>query len=401
MLPTPHPEVLAEEWLPPVVLGRESEVREIVRRLDPPEPTAPPPWVVGVVGPRGCGSSSVARRAAREVADRVRTARVGPVPRVILLRTARCRGLHGIASALLRTTDEGFDGRGFPAPEILAGFLRRLRRDGRPSVLVLDDVHTGGPDLGPVLRAIGEPDRFLPEGESGLPPLWTIVAGTPECVARAERALGDRWSFGPYVRIEPYEPRLLRALVVDRAERALGRAAPSELIERTVERAIVEGGGAARAIDLLRRGLLAPPFRTRGSIGRSDLALAIEPRVVQAIEEAAHGSAARLGEVRRSEARLARQQGASPLPPTTLWRRLVRLEQAGYVRREVRPGGEGGTRSILRVIAPVDEWVIARAPPETRPASAAWDAPGLAERWASAAGARSSPAPPSSDDEAG
>lgn len=396
MLPTPHPEVLAEEWIPPVVLGREAAVREVVRRLDPPAPRAPPPWIVAVVGARGSGSSSVARRAAREVADQVRSAREGVVPRVAAVRTARCRGAHGVASELLRTLDDGFDGRGFPVLEVLAGFLRRLRRDGRPAIVVLDDVRPGGPDLGLLLRAVGDPDRFLPEGEHGLPPIWVVLAGAVEAVARAERDLGGRWRIGPFVRLPPYEPRELRRLVDDRAERALGRPSPEPLGSACVERALADGGGAARAIELLRRALVTTSAHPPGSVvplrGRVR-PLPIEPRVVRAIEEAAHGATAPVGDVRRCEARFAREVGEEPLPATTLWRRLVRLEQAGYVRRDVRPGGDGGTRSVLRVLAPVDEWVIDPAPPGTPRGSGGWSASGSALEWAVREGSRGGTAP--------
>ena len=172
-----HPEVLARDWLPPVATGREVEVAEVVRRLDPPAPRAPPPWVVAVTGARGTGTSTVARRAARTVADLVRAGTGAGVPQVLPIRTAGLRGTHGVACALLRYLDGGFDGRGFSVIEIIAGFLRRLRRESRPAVLILDDIGLGGPDLGPVLRALGNPDRFLPEGESGIPPTWTILAG--------------------------------------------------------------------------------------------------------------------------------------------------------------------------------------------------------------------------------
>jgi len=404
MLATPHPEVLAEDWLPPVALGRESEVQELVRRLDPPRPAAPPPWMAAVVGPRGVGSSTVARRAAREVADRVRTGGLGAVPRVVTVRVPRCRATHGVATALLRTMDDGFDGRGFPVTEILAGFLRRLRREGRPCVLVLDDIRAGGPDVTPVVRAVGDPERFLPEGESGMPPIWTVLAGASDAIARTESGLEGRWRIGPFVRVGNCDPHLLRSLVADRAERALARPPPPELVRRSVERALAEGGGAGRAIDLLRRSLIPPPARSVGRLPTGPtrgLALPIESRVVRAIEEASGGFAARLGEVRRFEARLARAEGSAPLPATTLWRRIVRLEQAGYVRREVRPGGEGGTRSVLRVLAPVDEWVIAPAPPDTRracDAPNAWESEGS---WGPGAELRPSLAPPPPDDEAG
>ncbi|MGI0156767.1 MAG: AAA family ATPase, partial [Thermoplasmata archaeon] len=259
----PHAEVLAHDWLPPVVLGREAEVADLVRRLDPPRPRSPPPWMVGVVGPRGSGTSAVARRAAREVADRLRTSGVGVVPRWVAVRVAQHRGTHGVASALLAAIDDGFDGRGFPVAEILAGFLRRLRREERPGVIVLDDVRVGGPDLGPVLRALADPDRFLPEGECGLPPLWAVLAGTREAVHRAELGLDGRARIGPFVTLSSYSPRALRSLVEDRAVRALGRPAPAELTTRSVESAVAEGGGATRAIDLLRRALVG------GSTSRS------------------------------------------------------------------------------------------------------------------------------------
>jgi hypothetical protein len=374
MLPTPHSEVLAQDWLPPVVLGREPEVAELVRRLDAPSPHAGPPFVAGVVGPRGSGTSAVARRAAREVADRVRSARPGPAPRWIAIRTARVRGTHGLAAAMLRTMDEGFDGRGFSVTEILAGFLRRLRREGRPCVLVLDDVRVGGPEVAPVLRAIGAPDRFLPEGEAGIPPVWSVVAGTPEAIERTDADLAGRFRVGPCVVLAPYEPRALRAMLEDRAQRVLGRDPPHELIERVVSAAVSDGGGASRAVDLLRRALVAPSPAGRGYAARAvarDGAIPIESWVVRAIEEAAQGRAAQLGEVRRIETRYAREQGVAPLPATTLWRRIVRLEQAGYIRRDVRPGGVGGTRSTIRLMAPVDEWLTIPRHSEIRPASGA------------------------------
>ncbi len=401
MLPTVHPEVLAEDWLPPVVFGREAEVLEVVRRLDPPSPHAAPPWMVAVAGPRGCGTSTVARRAAREAADRIRSSGPGLSPRVTSVRTARCRGPHGVATELLRAWDDGFDGRGFPLLEVLAGFLRRLRREGRPVVLVLDDLRPGGPELGPILRAVGEPDRFLPEGEHGLPSVWVVLAGTPEAVRRAEVELDGRWRIGPFVRLAPYEPRELRRVVADRAERALGRPPPASLVDACVERAVADGGGAARSVDLLRRSLVSESARRPGiftSLRPRRGALSIEPRVVRAIEEAVHGSAARVGEVRRSEARLARAAGETPLPATTLWRRIVRLEQAGYVRRDVRPGGSGGTRSVLRVLAPVDEWLIAPVPPGTPRASVAWTASSSALEWAAREAAPGASAPGSPDD---
>ncbi len=365
-----HSEVLAHDWLPPVAFGRARELQELLRRLDPPTPRTPGPWIVGVAGSSGSGTSTVARRAAREVVERVRASLGEPFPRSISVRTSFLRGAHGVATALLQRLDDGFDGRGFAVPEILAGFLRRLRRESRPAVIVLDDIGVGGPDLAPILRAFAEPDRFLPEGESGLPPLWTILAGTPEGLGGLDRSVGCRLRLGPWVPVTPYDLATLRAIVSDRAERALGVPAPTDLMERVVARTAEDGGGARRAVDLLRRELLGvtyrdlrdgiPPGRLRG--------VSVEPWVVRAIGVASQGRAARLGDVKRWEAELAQESGARPLPTTTLWRRIVRLEQAGYVRREIRTGGNGGTLSLVRVLTPIEEWVTNDLRPGTRPA---------------------------------
>ncbi len=378
MMPTTaHPEVLATDWLPPVVLGRQAEIQEVLRRLDPPTPSAERPWIVAVAGPRGSGTSAVARRAAREVADRLRAAE-GPTPRVLSVRVAVGRGAHGVATALLQRLDDGFDGRGFPVREILAGFLRRLRREGRPTVLVLDDVAVGGPDLAPVLGAVADPDRFLPEGEAGMPPIFTILAGGEEGLRTLARALGPNVSLGPFLRLDGYSVEQLRAIVRDRAARALGQPLPEPMVEALAARAIEDGAGARRAIDLLRHRLLGAPLV--GSLGRArwpvDPGVAVESRVVRAIGAASRGVAATLGEVRRLEAEIARSQGDRPLPTTTLWRRIVRLEQAGYVRREIRTGGNGGTRSLLRVLTPIDEWVTTARPPGTPRGFGPWSVGG-------------------------
>jgi hypothetical protein len=370
-----HPEVLARDWLPPVVLGREGEVADVVRRLDPPCPRAPPPWIVGVAGPAGSGTSTVARRAGREVADRIRATAPGRTPRWIAVRTAGLRGTHGVATALLASLDDGFDGRGFPVVEIVAGFLRRLRREGRPVVLVLDDLVAGGPDLAGILRPLARPDRFLPEGESGLPPVWTVLAGTRDSLFRTDARRDAPCPIRPFVELGAYAPRTLRRILEDRAGRALGRPAAPELVDRLLERALVDGGGATRLLDLFRRSVLGPTYRSArlGSrIPGAESSVPLETSVLRALEEATRGNAAVVGEVKRCEARWARSLGIAPLPATTLWRRILRLEQAGYVRREVRPGGVGGTRSVVRLMTPVDEWVTTPSPRGTRPASGTW-----------------------------
>ncbi len=367
MFPVTNPEVLSNDWLSPSPIAREREVQEVVRRLDAPTPAAPPPWIVAVAGPPGSGSSTVARRAARVVVELLRRAGPGPAPRLLHVRVAGLKGPHGVASALLRRLDEGFDGRGFPVAEILAGLLRRLRREQRPFVVVLDDVVVGGPDLAPVLNALVTPDRFLPEGDHGLPPWWTVVAGSAEGLQAALRGLRDRPSVGPFLELRGYPTPVLEAIVRDRSLRALGRPAPSSTIARCVLGAVEDGGGARHAVDLLRRELLGGTAYAPGFLPRDgSSAIRLERWLLAAIDQVSRGTAAQVGRLRQVEADLAQREGAEPLPTTTFWRRIVRLEQAGYVRREIRTGGSGGTRSLLKILTPIPEWVIDPSGPRTR-----------------------------------
>jgi len=362
-----NPEVLAHDWLPPVALAREREVRDAVCRIDAPRPQAPPPWVLGIAGPPGSGTSTIARRAARETVDRLRAAGAHPSVRLLAVRTPLLRGTHGVATSILQRFDDGFDGRGFPTAEIIAGILRRVRREGCATVIVLDDVGVGGADLSPLVKAFGEPDRFLPEGESGLPPLWTVVAGTREGLSTALSNAESRFPVRPFVELAPYSETALRAIVRDRLERACGPPCPEAVVERIVAQSVADGLGARRAIDLVRREVLGG--RTSRRSARAPIPVLervpVEPRVLRAIGAASQGIVAPIAEVRRFEAELASRQGLRPLPTTTLWRRLVRLERAGYLRREIRTGGSGGSRSVLRLLSPIDEWVTDPCGPGT------------------------------------
>jgi hypothetical protein len=267
-----------------------------------------------------------------------------------------------VAAALLRHFDPGFDGRGFSVVEVLAGFLRRLHRDRRAALLLLDDIGIGGPELAPILRALSDPERFLPEGESGVPPILLLLSGRREGLEVALRGLAIRPPLERWVTLPPYSDAELGAILRDRMERALGRTAPEASLERIVSRVRRDGCGASRGMDLVRREILGPAAVRPGSVYRSIDArpdLLIERHVVRALARAADQESVPLRDIRRWETLLARAEGARPLPTTTFWRRIIRLEQAGYVRREIRRGGMGGTQSVLHFLSPVQEWFTA------------------------------------------
>src|SRR5579862_4754616 len=147
MLAVEHPEVLHPDWLPPTLIGRAAELDRLRTILGDPLPARPMPWIAGVHGPPGAGTSATARLAARRLVDAYRRERPRATPPVLVaVRVRWCAGTHGVATALLQSLDDGFSGRGFPVVEIVAGFLRRLARLGRPAVVVLDDVGPDTPD---------------------------------------------------------------------------------------------------------------------------------------------------------------------------------------------------------------------------------------------------------------
>ncbi|MCI4329739.1 MAG: hypothetical protein L3J80_02580 [Thermoplasmata archaeon] len=363
MYATQHPSVLANDWLPPVLNGRAGELAELSRRLGDPYPPGPPPWVAVVVGPSGAGTSAVARLGARRLLEAVNREGSPVSPALVRVRVSETTGIQGVAAGLLQGLDSGFVARGFPVAEIVAGFLRRLARDGRAAVVVLDDIGPGAPDLGPVVRALLAPTRFLPEGCDTAPTLWTILAGRADAEATWSRLLRAGVPRESQIVVPTPEPSTIRAAVADRASRALGHAPPPELVERVVVRSLREGRGIGRALDLLRRELLgagpqrAFPLSPNLAGGRAS----VEPRILAALERATRGRPATLGEIRAWEVRLAAQEGARPLPATTLWRRMVRLQAAGVIRRDVRPGGPGGTRSTIELIGPVPFYALRAA----------------------------------------
>jgi hypothetical protein len=355
VLAAQHPSVLTSDWLPPILSDRAGELAELSERLGDPYPDGPPPWVAAVVGPSGSGTSAVARLAARRLLEAANREASLVRPALLRVRVAEATGTQGVASGLLRGLDSGFEPRGFPVAEILAGFLRRLARDRRAAVVVLDDIGAGAPDLGPVVRALLSPTRFLPEGADVPPTLWTILAGRSDAEAAWSRIHRAGLPRSSRVFLRPPESATIRAAITDRAQRALGHPAPTDLVDRIVARTVREGRGISRGIDLLRREMLGPtPIRTpAASLGGATAPPSVEPRVLEALERATRGRPATLGEIRAWEVRLAAAEGTRPLPATTLWRRMVRLQAAGLIRRDVRPGGPGGTLSTIELLGPV------------------------------------------------
>lgn len=301
----------------------------------------------------------LARLAARDwVESRPGTLPPGGVVQV-RVRLPEAHGAQGVAGALLKGLDPEYELRGFPVAELAAGFLRRLRGAGRPAVVILDDLGPNVPDLGRLCSALLDPDGFLPEGGEGVPTIAVLLAGTPEGQhAIGKEKIGRRLE-SRTLQLLPYSDPELAAIVRDRAERSLGRSVPADWIERVVRRVRRENGSAARALDLLRKELVGrfasevgPAYPAPGS----PLPISIEPPLWHALGELEEGVPVRIGELRSRTQEAARMRGQVPIAATTFWRRIIRLERAGVVRRNVRTGGSGGSLSTVAVVRPLSDW---------------------------------------------
>jgi len=359
MVHVPHPEPLYAEWTPPVAMFRRETVEAVAAILLGPAKGARGPVVV--LGGRGVGTSTVARLAVRRAAEELRRAAPLSPPWILRTRVRSHRSTHGVAAELLQAVDPTVSAKGFHPTELVAGLLRRVRRSGRPALVVIDDVGPGGPDLSIPLKGLLDPTRFLPEGDDAVPDVRVVVVGVPE--ARAAWETLDRIAPGGAVRIPLAElSREDRSEILrDRVSRALGQPAESGWNGRLAEKALDRPNGLAGAMEYLRREMLGRsilPTPGAPSAGSSPM---IEPPLLAALRRAAEKRRVSIADLRRWEAEFALAEGARPLPSTTFWRRIVRLESVGWVRREVRNGGPGGSRSLVELTAPAS--VLTRTVP--------------------------------------
>ncbi|MCI4337478.1 MAG: hypothetical protein L3K17_09905 [Thermoplasmata archaeon] len=379
MLRPNHPEVLGPDWLPPTPLHRRTEVERARRLLADGHPGGGPSGVA-VVGSSGSGTSTVARWAVRLVAEDLPRITPGERPLIAAVRVRQCHGAQGVATALLQRLDAGFNGRGFHVTEIMAGFLRRLRREGRPTFILLDDLGPAVGDLSLVIRALTEPDRFLPEGEEELPPCWVTLAGPPEATGVWTALARCRFPAAHRVTLQPYSATARAEILADRAQRALGRSPPPEWLGRVLHRVERQGLGIAAAMEVLRHELVGPvPWSIATSSGQRETnENRIEPHLLAALARIDERRPVTIAELRRWEAESAQAAGARPLPATTFWRRIVRLESIGVVHREVRSGGPGGTRSVVGLLQPIRDpgW---KAAPLEIPRADGWVVPSRPE----------------------
>lgn len=359
------PRVLSVEWTPPRLIGREELAGELQALL--PYPAHPHRRAsVVLAGARGVGSSTLARRFVQNVHDLWwNSTRRSHPPLLLRADLAESPSPSRAAATLFRGLDPDFDPRGTSTEMLLLLLLRRLRTVQRPTVVWVDQVREGFPGVVRLLRPLLDPDRLLPEGSQGLPPLVVTVSGETQALeGREEIAPGCLPGPTLYRRLSPLSPEEVRQALEERARLAFESPPSTAALLEMRDLLLTKGWGVALGAELLRESGRRAEARGAPRIEPCDVtpppdpttprrnARALDACILEALRAESVGSTGgglALPELRARVVLRCQEEGLPWPTSSQLWRHTVRLERAGAFHREVRMGGRGGsaTRFVL------------------------------------------------------
>lgn len=341
-----NPRALNQSWVAPTLLGREEilgrQATSVLSGLTPGRRVA-----VSITGPRGSGTSTVAAHLVGTV--QARLTRPGPKGTPLLLRAdvSSCRTPLALVTALFRGIDPAFIGRGASTEFLTLLFARRIRTVGQTAIIWLDQVHPTGLDVSRVLRPLTHPDQLLPEGPAGLPTMLLVASGAAAVLPDDPELVRTE--------LRPLPARDLCKAIMTRANLAFNAPPSLEAVEAIATLSISRGWGLSMVGELLAEAGRRAEVRGGRCLEVEDVSL---PASLPRVGRDASGFEAVLLEVLRAATGVttvgklkraldARCQEVGLRQPTQarLWRHLVGLERKGLVRREVRVGGAGGSRT--------------------------------------------------------
>ena len=336
--------VMERCWRTPILVGREEvlagQERAVRAALERDGRAA-----VSVVGPHGSGTTSVAESAVATFSERYIGRRS---PLILRVDVSDCRTPGLLVKALFRQIDPDFQGQGASTEFLSMLLLRRLRSLGRPAVVWLDQAHSSG-EFGRVVRAVARPQEILPEGTSGLPPLLVLASGVRDLAPEGVETIRTI--------VRPLQgPDLIEAIRT-RAALALHLPPGPEVLRAWADLVVARGWGLSMVGDLLAEAGARAEARGALRVELQDVALpkalprhgadaeGFEAALLEVLR-AAKGPFA-VGDLRRGLIARCGEVGIRAPTSARLWRHLVGLEEKGLVRRDVRLGGAGGSRTLI------------------------------------------------------
>jgi RecA/RadA recombinase len=340
------PHALKGAWGSPVLVGRTEVLARqettVLSGLTPGRRVA-----VSISGPRGSGTSTVAAHLVGT--DQARLTRPEPKGTPLLLRAdvSACRTPLALVTALFRDIDPAFIGRGASTEFLTLLLLRRIRTVARPTIIWLDQIRPSGLDVSRVLRPLAHPEQLLPEGPAGLPAMLLVASGAADVLPDDPEVV--------HTELRPLPARDLCKAIMTRANLAFNAPPSLEAVEAIASLSISRGWGLSMVGELLAEAGRRAEARGGRWLEVEDVALpASLPRagrdassfeaVLLEVLRAATGVTT-VGKLKRALDARCQEAGLRQPTQARLWRHLVGLERKGLVRREVRVGGAGGSRT--------------------------------------------------------
>ena len=329
------------------------------------------PNALAILGPRGAGTSYLARATLEALAA---GAGAPSAPQTLRVDLRGVRGGHPAVQALFRNLDPAFNAQGAATEHLTLLWLRRMRSEGRPFQISLDNLSGSWPTLARFLPALLDPQQILPEGVAGLPPYTVVVSGEGPAPPWE-----DLPGHPPVLAVPPWERSELQ-LLSRKVLAGPGRGAPDpRAVERLVGLLLTEDRGLSSLTEILSRARAAAHDAGRTEVRAEDLetprhvpwrlrqARSFDAFLLDFLQEMSTGAPLPLSALTQGLRRRCATLGV-PVPSVArLWRRLRRLETLGLVSRAVRVGGPGGTRSLLSLHDPADPADPFTPPPRSDP----------------------------------
>jgi RecA/RadA recombinase len=346
-----NPRALDRTWVPPSLIGCDEilprQETTVLSGLTPGRRVA-----VSISGPRGSGTSTVAAHLVGTAQARLTRPEPKGTPLLLRADVSACRTPLALVTALFRDIDPAFIGRGASTEFLTLLLARRIRTVGRPTIIWLDQVRPTSLDVSRVLRPLAHPEQLLPEGPAGLPTMLLVTSGATDALPDDPEIIRTE--------LRPLQSRDLCKAIMTRANVAFNAPPSLEAVEAIASLSISQGWGLSMVGELLAEAGRRAEARGGRWLEVEDVTLpASLPRagrdasgfeaVLLEVVRAATGVTT-VGKLKRALDARCREAGLRQPTQARLWRHLVGLERKGLVRREVRVGGAGGSRTEVALM---------------------------------------------------
>jgi archaeal cell division control protein 6 len=370
---------LQEDYIPPRLLHRDNEIRDVLRVLSPAI-RANLPSHLFIYGKVGTGKSAVVAQVQKEFSKRL------PADAKVTFLNLNCANVNGeyavlqnLGNQLVQRIGEGEDQipTGWSQDRVYQAFCRLADRRGGIVLLVLDEIDclgkNGSPESGTnILYTLAQVNRDLKEARVAIVGISNDLQFSQRLDARVKSRLSEeKVSFAPYT-----QPQL-RDILRERAQEVFnGDALDPEALDRCALYAAQDHGDARRALALLRKAAEVADQAGSGTI-RSEHVIQAKNRleldviadcvrkltlqhkillwVVISLSEKRRGSGVAMGEVYHGYASLCHQLGLKQLGTRKVADYVSEFESLGLVSTEIHSGGRRGRTRLISSAVPSHE----------------------------------------------